>query len=65
MTDGNNIEDEPGRPLTPAERVAIREIIDNYQHSRWLFLLSMKVAKWLAVITGGIIAYKQLPGLLK
>ena len=65
MTDGMNKDDEPGKPLTPAERVAIREIIDQYQHSRWLFLFTMKVAKWVAAIAAGIVAYKQLPGLLK
>jgi len=65
MSDGTNDADEPGKPLTPAERIAIREIIDQYQHSRWLFLFTMKVAKYLAAIAAGIVAYKQLPGLLK
>lgn len=59
-TDETNTEEEAGRPLTPAERKMLREMLDNYSHSRWLFVFSMKVAKWLAVIAGGIIAYKQL-----
>lgn len=65
MTDGNNADEDPGKPLTPSERKALREIIDNYEHSRWLFLFTMKIAKWIAAITAGIVAYKQLPGLLK
>jgi len=65
MTDGSDKDDEQGRPLTPAERKLLRDMLDNYQHSRWLFLFTMKVAKWLAAIAAGIIAYKQLPGLLK
>jgi len=65
MTDGNNVDDDPGKPLTPAERKLLREMLDNYEHSRWLFLFSMKVAKWLAAIAAAIVAYKQLPGLLK
>ena len=65
MTDGNNVEDDPGRNFTSAERKMIREMLDNYGHSRWLFLFTLKVAKWLAAIAAGIVAYKQLPGLLK
>jgi hypothetical protein len=65
MSDGNNTDDDPSRPLTPAERKILRDMLDNYAHSRWLFLFTMKVAKWLAAIAAGIIAYKQLPGLLK
>ena len=65
MSDGNNADDDPGKPLTPAERKMIREMLDNYDHSRWLFLFTMKVAKWLAAIAAGILAYKQLPGLSK
>jgi len=65
MSDGTDQDDEAGRPLTPAERKLLREMLDNYEHSRWLFMFTMKVAKWLAAIAAGIIAYKQLPGLLK
>jgi hypothetical protein len=46
MSDGNNNDEDLGRPLTPAERKMIREMLDNYDHSRWLFLFTMKVAKW-------------------
>ena len=65
MSDGNDELDDPGRTLTPKEREAIREMLGQYNHSRWLFLFTMKVAKWLAAITAGVVAYKQLPGLLK
>jgi len=75
MSDGNNVDDDPGRPLTPDERknfrafvqkhAVILEMVDNYEHSRWLFMFTMKVAKWVAVVTAGIVAYKQLPALLK
>lgn len=65
MSDGTDHDEEAGRPLTPAERKLLREMLDNYEHSRWLFMFTMKVAKWLAAIAAGIIAYKQLPGLLK
>ena len=65
MTDGTDKDEDQGSPLTPAERKLLREMLDNYEHSRWLFLFTMKVAKWLAAIAAGIIAYKQLPGLLK
>ena len=65
MSDENTKDEDLGRPLTPAERKMIREMLDNYDHSRWLFLFTMKVAKWLAAIAAGILAYKQLPGLLK
>ena len=65
MSDGTDQDEEAGRPLTPAERKLLREMLDNYEHSRWLFMFTMKVAKWLAAIAAGIIAYKQLPGLLK
>ena len=65
MTDENNVDEDLGRPLTPVERKLLREMLDNYEHSRWLFLFTMKVAKWIAAIAAGILAYKQLPGLLK
>lgn len=65
MTDETDKDDDAGRPFTPHERKVMREMLDNYEHSRWLFLFTMKVAKWLAAIAAGIIAYKQLPGLLK
>lgn len=65
MSDGTDQDEEAGRPLTPAERKLLREMLDNYEHSRWLFMFTMKVAKWLAAIAAGIIAYKQLPGFLK
>ena len=65
MSDGNDVKDNPGQPLTPKEREDLREMLDSYKHSRWLVVFSMKLAKWIAAITAGIIAYKQLPGLLK
>lgn len=81
MNDSTDKEDDDGSPFTPSERKLNREfmrrfgdkakqeqlaeMLDNYEHSRWLFMFTMKVAKWIAVIVGGIVAYKQLPGLLK
>lgn len=64
MSDGVDKDEDAGAPFTPSERRELREMLENYQHSRWLFMFTMKVAKWLAAIVAGIIAYKQLPGLL-
>jgi hypothetical protein len=65
MTDGTDKDEEEGRPLSPLERKLLREMLDNYNHSRWLFVFTLKVAKWLAAIVAAIVAYKQLPALLK
>lgn len=65
MTDETEKDEDKDGPFTPSERKLMREMLDNYEHSRWLFLFTMKVAKWLAAIAAGIIAYKQLPGILK
>lgn len=73
--------DSPGRSLSPDERVRLRkfmelidtpeklaileEIMESYSHSRWLVIATWKMAKYGAGISAAILAYKQLPGLLK
>tara|TARA_R110000868_G_scaffold30181_3_gene111964 strand:+ start:897 stop:1154 length:258 start_codon:yes stop_codon:yes gene_type:complete len=81
LPDSGSHNDAPGRALTPDERVRLREflkiidtpeklkvldeIVGSYTHSRWALVAMMKLAKYVAAITAGIVAYKQLPGLLK
>jgi hypothetical protein len=65
MSDETNNDEDKGGPFTPSERKLMREMLDNYEHSRWLFVFTMKVAKFVAIIAAGIAAYKTLPGLLK
>jgi hypothetical protein len=79
--DSSDKNDSPGRSLSPDERVRLRkfmelidtpeklaileEIMESYAHSRWVVVASMKLAKYGVGISAAILAYKQLPGLLK
>lgn len=44
--------------LSDEEKEDLRELLENYRHSKWLTLFVLKVAQWVAGIVAGIVAYK-------
>lgn len=61
MSDSSEIDQDETKPFTPSERKIIREMLQNYEHSLWLFTITMKVAKWFAAVVAAFVAYKHLP----
>lgn len=46
--------------LTPEELADLKELLENYRHSRWVTVAVLKIAKWIAAVVGAIVAYKIL-----
>jgi hypothetical protein len=61
---------EDNRPLSPEERRKLRRLIEksddildvasNFSHLGWLSSAMLKVAKWVAAIVAGIIAWQTI-----
>jgi len=66
----NKIEadEDDGRPLTPAERKALRkllakedtllEVAKNYDHADWFVSFTLSLSKWIAAIAALIVIAK-------
>jgi hypothetical protein len=63
MADEPEKDDDLKRPFSPSERQMLRELMENYSHSRWLFLATIKTAKFVGAIIALVAAYKAAIGI--